>query len=306
MSRFNNTERQGVNEVERIFLAFHWIPRTILQTDVGIDMEVEICKDGNPTGKLFAVQIKSGESYFKEQDIDSIIFRPSDTHLDYWLNHSLPVLIVLHSPKTGKTIWENVSKENVRQLKKTRKIHIPLNQLLNQNSRAAIELMNNYPTPYLHLLRLQLDRSLMEKINEGIRIILEVHRWVNKSIGRAELALINADDSTNDEIISRTDYIFFKGIQDVYTLFPWANFQIDEDYYDYEERDAYNGEHGIWDPEDKVYLFREDNYDNYKKMLPKIRPLPDNDGELESYRLEMSLNQIGEAFLTMEDYLYDR
>ena len=67
MPRFNNTERLGVNEVEKIFLSFGWIPRLILQTDVGIDMEVEICDDGIPIGKLFAVQIKTGESYFKEK-----------------------------------------------------------------------------------------------------------------------------------------------------------------------------------------------------------------------------------------------
>ena len=47
--RFTNTERLGVNKVESIFLKdFEWIPRTIFQSDVGIDMTVEVAKNGKP------------------------------------------------------------------------------------------------------------------------------------------------------------------------------------------------------------------------------------------------------------------
>lgn len=49
MNRFINTERVGLNEVEKIFLSHKWIARLILQTDVGIDMEVEICENDEPT-----------------------------------------------------------------------------------------------------------------------------------------------------------------------------------------------------------------------------------------------------------------
>ena len=64
--RHNSTERLGVVEVEKLFLQFNWIPRTVFQTDVGIDMTVEICENNNPIGKFIGVQIKSGESYFEE------------------------------------------------------------------------------------------------------------------------------------------------------------------------------------------------------------------------------------------------
>jgi Domain of unknown function (DUF4365) len=42
--------------------------------------------DEQPTGKLIAVQIKTGPSHFAEID-DSYIFRGKLTHLDYWTNH---------------------------------------------------------------------------------------------------------------------------------------------------------------------------------------------------------------------------
>lgn len=95
--RYSSTERLGVVEVEKLFLQFNWIPRTIFQTDVGIDMTVEICRNGNPTGQFIGVQIKSGESYFKEKSGNSIVFRSDKTHIDYWINNSLPIIIVLHN-----------------------------------------------------------------------------------------------------------------------------------------------------------------------------------------------------------------
>jgi len=297
MNRFNSTERTGVNLVEKLFLSFDWIPRIVLQTDVGIDMEVEICENGKPLGKLLAIQIKTGESYFREQDTDSIIYRPSETHLDYWLNHSLPVIIILHHPGTGQTIWESINRENIQSTRKAHKIHIPKFRSLDSNSKEALQSLNAFPAPYLRILRLQSHDVLMQQVANGERIILELAIWVNKSIGRARIDIIDADDFTEDIIISSTEYIFFRGIEDLYDLFPWANFQIDEDYYHDQEEDAYTGEHGIWDPEDKKYYYPGGTYNEYKKSLPKIRPLPDHTGELETYRLEISLNDTGKGYL---------
>ncbi len=143
----------------------------------------------------------------------------------------------------------------------------------------------------------------MVQIKEGLRIIVEVTRWVNKSIGRAEIDIINADDFDKDVPISHSEYIFFKGIEDLFELFPWAAFQIDEDYYDGEKEDAYRYDNGIWDPEDQVYYFQDQTYEEYKRNAPEIRRLPDSTGELETYRLEMSLNTVGKSFLEIEGYL---
>jgi Domain of unknown function (DUF4365) len=52
------------------------------------------------TGKLLGLQIKSGESFFKERTPNTIIYRGDKEHLQYWLNHKLPILIVLYDPAT--------------------------------------------------------------------------------------------------------------------------------------------------------------------------------------------------------------
>src|SRR5437899_909176 len=64
------TEKLGINAVERIFLDFGWIFRRQTEDDYGIDAIVEVAKDGLPTGRLIALQIKSGASYFKKRDVN--------------------------------------------------------------------------------------------------------------------------------------------------------------------------------------------------------------------------------------------
>jgi len=66
--------------------------------DYGIDAIIETKNDNYLSGKLIALQIKSGDSYFKEKKDDKIIYRGENKHYDYWINHSLPVIIVLYSP----------------------------------------------------------------------------------------------------------------------------------------------------------------------------------------------------------------
>src|SRR5688572_19415085 len=111
--RFSATERIGVNEVHRIFLDWGWIPRDLLQSDMGIDMEVEICDDGDPTGQLIAVQIKSGKSFFAGTDPFYVTYFGKIIHLEYWLKHCLPVIIILHNPETKITVWSKISEDTI-------------------------------------------------------------------------------------------------------------------------------------------------------------------------------------------------
>ncbi|WP_170253846.1 DUF4365 domain-containing protein [Acetobacterium paludosum] len=85
-----------------------WVFREQTTDDYGIDAHIEIADDTSPKGILIAVQIKSGKSYFEEQNHEGVVFRFDSKHADYWLNHSLPVIIVLFNPETQKCIWENL------------------------------------------------------------------------------------------------------------------------------------------------------------------------------------------------------
>lgn len=131
MNKIDLTERIGVHKVALIFLEkFGWIEREQTITDVGIDMQVEIVENSEPTGQLLALQIKSGESYFKEEKDNNVIFRGQKKHLDYWTNYSLPVFIILHNPATNKTYWQRVIPTKTKKTEKGWKIAVPYDQPL--------------------------------------------------------------------------------------------------------------------------------------------------------------------------------
>lgn len=66
--------------------------------DYGIDAHVEIVENDAATGQLFGLQIKTGRSWFEEETPEGYVFRSDNEHVEYWLGHSLPVVVTLVIP----------------------------------------------------------------------------------------------------------------------------------------------------------------------------------------------------------------
>jgi hypothetical protein len=96
------TERLGVSALEYFFAAQGWLFREQTTQDYGIDAHIEIVEKERPTGKLIALQIKAGTSFFKEETADAYVFRTDEKHIAYWVGHSMPVAVVLFNPETDK------------------------------------------------------------------------------------------------------------------------------------------------------------------------------------------------------------
>jgi hypothetical protein len=81
--RFSPAERLGINAVERIVAAdMNWIWREQAVADFGVDGQIEVASsDGKPTGRLIAVQVNSGLSYFRGNG-NSFPFRASIMQLN--------------------------------------------------------------------------------------------------------------------------------------------------------------------------------------------------------------------------------
>ena len=134
------TGRIGVVAVQKIFLEqFSWSFREQSVSDYGIDAQVEVVEEGYPTGKLFALQIKSGPSYFSRKKGDNYIYRGTPRHLTYWTNHSLPVFIVLHNPLDGMTLWQKIERRLITRTKKRWSIPIPASNFLNERAKKFFE-----------------------------------------------------------------------------------------------------------------------------------------------------------------------
>lgn len=107
-SKSNLIGDNGVNIVSRVINNhFQWIFRiNHNEHDFGIDGYIDIVtEDGGVTGQSLAVQIKTGESFFIKEESEGYVFRGENKHLNYYINSSSPILIILCNPKTEECYW---------------------------------------------------------------------------------------------------------------------------------------------------------------------------------------------------------
>lgn len=99
-------ERKGIAAVQSYAAGRGQIWRETDTGDVGIDGQLEYVSDeGYATGKIVAVQVKSGPSFFRNPtDLGWRIY-PEERHQMYWEQFPLPVILVLHNPETSKSYW---------------------------------------------------------------------------------------------------------------------------------------------------------------------------------------------------------
>ena len=111
-----------------------WRPTSA--NDLGIDGQIEMLEGSGPvsSGRILAVQVKSGASYFKSASEKHILFRPEPRHQRYWARIPLPVVLVLHSPNDGITIYSDVKS----QLGSGGAIRIPVDATFDVQARDAL------------------------------------------------------------------------------------------------------------------------------------------------------------------------
>lgn len=132
MSDHSDVERLGVTLAQLQFTTWRWIFREQPLLDYGIDAHVEPKRNGVPSGRPIALQIKTGLSYFVNPTADGWLYRgrDHDRHLRYWLGHTLPVLIVLCDECTNMLYWQHVTPERVNYTANDWTIVIPRSQTI--------------------------------------------------------------------------------------------------------------------------------------------------------------------------------
>ncbi|WP_293156145.1 MULTISPECIES: DUF4365 domain-containing protein [unclassified Microcoleus] len=135
----SRTERIGVAATNLLFETLGWIFREQPIEDYGIDAHVEVVESNTATGKLIALQIKSGKSWFKQKTTDGFVFYVNTEHLEYWQKHSLPVMVVLYDDEEKIAYWQAVNSSNVQKTNKAWKLIIPFEQQINILSLKKIQ-----------------------------------------------------------------------------------------------------------------------------------------------------------------------
>lgn len=303
------TDRAGVLAVQLIFTdELHWLCREQPTSDFGIDAHAEVVASGLATGRLLALQIKSGKSYFDQSNEKGVTYYGNSAHLQYWSNHSLPVVVILYDPESKKAYWEFVSLQSVQHTKKAWKLVVPWSHELVAGAAAELEERAQGDPLQLLMRRLEMDRTWMERVRDGDRLIVEVDEWVNKSSGRGDFRLVVEDRNGRGEVVRDWPYQVFPGAEYselIPRLFPWAKVELHEPTYDNADEDRWQEEEGVWDSEDGIYIIVGDSHEEWLDRQPGgLRPYEEGD-EVAKWRLQLRLGPLGEAFLTLHEFLED-
>jgi hypothetical protein len=145
-SRQEQTGGAGVSEVSAAFERLGWGVADNTRHDLGTDLFVA-ARDERlfDLGLVVGVQVKTGDSYFEQVARDAAgsvrgwWFRDDDhSHIDAWLAHGLPHLIVLHDLNTRISYWVHVTADVVVSTGKGAKVLVPITNTVDDEHRDAL------------------------------------------------------------------------------------------------------------------------------------------------------------------------
>ncbi|RDI35022.1 DUF4365 domain-containing protein [Lentzea flaviverrucosa] len=137
------TAKTAVIEVHRVVVRnLRWsFTKIDGDNDYGVDAQVEV---GDASGKLLALQIKGGHSYFSRPAPEGWWYYASAAHVRYWTDYSLPVVMVMHHPDSDVCYWQLISQETlVRTSKGGWKLLVPQANLLDETAKEPLAAIAN-------------------------------------------------------------------------------------------------------------------------------------------------------------------
>jgi hypothetical protein len=152
-------------------------------------LKLKFGRGGEFTGKLIALQIKSGESYFRRKKGEDYIFASDLKHLDYWVRQPLPVFVILHNPVNGLTLWQKIDKRLTVETASGFTIVVPSTNVLDERSRAFLsEGMASDPEA-VRRFNLAFDFPMMQRLIDKDGVYFEINEWVNKSLNFRDIGV---------------------------------------------------------------------------------------------------------------------
>nr|WP_320010113.1 DUF4365 domain-containing protein [uncultured Desulfobulbus sp.] len=181
----DRTERQGVHLVGLKLERAGFAEREQAASDYGIDSVAELIENEAATGRLLAIQIKSGSSYLHEKKNGHFIYRPDAAHVAYWLTHSLPVILCLCDIENETVYWQRLAVDTVEKTGKGYKVTVPETQVLQEDARSKlVDAMTHYvaSTEYTLISTEDVSHGLAKRYS--VRIVL------NRSMTKPEMAVV--------------------------------------------------------------------------------------------------------------------
>jgi hypothetical protein len=216
------TGDKGVTLVTKIIEdQFNWIFRATPQEhDFGIDGYIDIVNsESYVTGKSIAVQIKTGPTYFKKTTSNGWEFHGEIKHLNYYLNHSSPLVLIIVDLEIQQAFWvlfdaDKISKSNTGWI-----INIYKSNTLESKYKDYLHSLPGFEVDYLTQLEYQwnvdntmkesgiimvgVDRSEVESLDfSGFNTLLKrltaSDEMINKTRGKLSFVLFGYENDTRE------------------------------------------------------------------------------------------------------------
>lgn len=171
--------RLGVHGVALlVFGDLQWKFREQYESDWGIDAIMEIAEDDRPTGRLIALQIKSGDSRVSQVTrTGRWIMRGEKHHLSRWLEYQLPVLIVLYDPASQVAYWQHVNEHTAEWTPTGFRIDVPATQRLDSSSRQALRMVAEQWVPHRATSRSRAVQAIGACLAAGVPVPPTAQLW---------------------------------------------------------------------------------------------------------------------------------
>ncbi len=299
------TDRLGIAKLQKVFGSIGWFFREQFIEDYGIDAQVEVVENNRPTGELIALQVKSGDSYCAEVRKGCIIYRPDKIHVEYWVKHSLPVVVVIYSPTEDKAYWCPVAEGFVTKTRKAYRMEIPKDACLDEETAPLLKKVFKLDVQRYRFNRLLLDLSWMKLVREGYTVSVEFEDWVNKSLARTPITISCETDKGRIELSIPTHYSpGFGTFGIIERMLPWADMKMDIETYRAWKEAEYESECFAEYDKETGRTYYCTTFDEWYEEPDGIVPI-ESTGEIDRYSVILELNDLGEAFLCLAEYLYD-
>lgn len=178
--KYNSRRRtgdKGVTLVKTIVEnEFYWIFRpTHLEDDFGLDGYFDIIgTDDSVTGKYLGVQIKTGNSYFTNETSIGWKYAGENKHLNYFLNSSFPILILLVNIELEKVFWVEFDINKTDKSSNGWSIIVPKENTFDISSKSAIQNLTGEVIDYMSQIEYQWE--INEQIKDSGLVLLNVSR----------------------------------------------------------------------------------------------------------------------------------
>jgi len=163
---------------------FGWIYHDIpTENDYGIDAYLEIVENTNVSGKLIGIQIKHGDSFFKNKTEGGFKYKGEDKHLNYYLNSEQPIIIIILDDLFKKKKWILFDIEKTMPLKNGWWVEIPDRNNFDKN---CVNIWKKYVSPIVDY------KEIIER-NWKIDHILQNSVFRLVSVSKQEILSMNFD-----------------------------------------------------------------------------------------------------------------